>query len=199
MSRLSFVRHAPIDLGGRSLAIGQSLPPLKNGYEKLHANLAKGSRFGRIFSSPLNRCLYLAEYLAKAWEADLEIREELTEINLGLWEGRSFSEIARVWPEIYEARGRKPWNTRPPRGESFEDLGERAFGFWQRIITDIPDNGLLLVGHSGWVRSLYVKMDLLEEKSLFRCKVAYAEVVDLPSSWAELEEWQKSGVRLCRD
>lgn len=199
MSRLSFVRHAPIDLGGRSLAIGHSLLPLKNGYEKFHANLAQGSRFGRILSSPLNRCLSLAEYLAKAWGADLEIREELTEINLGLWEGRAFSEIARTWPEIYEARGRKPWSTRPPQGESFEDLGERAFAFWQRIIEDIPEDGLLLVGHSGWIRSLYVKMDLLEKEHLFRCKVTYAEIVDLPTSWAELESWQKNGVRPCRD
>jgi alpha-ribazole phosphatase len=86
-----------------------------------------GVRFDGVWSSPLSRCVRLAEVCGwgGAW-----LDERLLEINFGEWEGRLFDEIAdprlQLWYSDY-------LNVRPTGGESFPEQCARVASFLEEL------------------------------------------------------------------
>ena len=85
----------------------------------------------RILTSPLQRCRQTAEEMYRvlsdggiALPKPLVV-EELHEIDLGEWEGKSVLEIMERFPEEYEARGHALGTYHTPGGESFLEAGVR--------------------------------------------------------------------------
>lgn len=99
-----------------------------------------------VYSSPLQRCRKLAEYLFPDHKIMLEDR--LKEINCGEWE-------MKLWDEI-EPEYLKHWmddfvNTSIPGGESYVQLYDRVVSFFETL----PRQGAIaLVAHGGVIRSI---------------------------------------------
>lgn len=148
---LYLVRHgAIISVAGKSF-IGQMESPLsEEGVEQAWAlrEWLEPVSFSRVLSSDLSRSRRTAMIVA-GWRADrVEALPSLREINLGTWEGITFDEIRRRFPEDYAARGRDMENWRPPRGESFADCSARVQAALAGILGASQGN-LLLAGHAG--------------------------------------------------
>lgn len=99
-----------------------------------------------VFSSPLQRCRKLAEYLFPQHHIHLEDR--LKEINCGEWE-------LRLWDEI-DSIHLKRWmddqiNVCIPGGESYLQLYERVVQFFHTLPQNEP---VALVAHGGVLRSI---------------------------------------------
>ncbi|MFP5220900.1 MAG: histidine phosphatase family protein [Acidobacteriota bacterium] len=58
----------------------------------------------------------------------------LREICLGEWDGLSVADVKRRYPGLYEARGADIAGFRPPGGESFADLSNRAWAALENIL-----------------------------------------------------------------
>ena len=88
--------------------------------------LKTGAKPTRLFSSPLLRCLRLAEAVSEATGLAIDKKDALMEINFGTWEGQKLTAVPRAemagW--MQDLRGFKF-----PQGESFYDVDRRVEAF----------------------------------------------------------------------
>lgn len=181
MRSLRFIRHAPVTRSLPRMAYGRLDVPVDANAAQAHAVLANTIQTNWIITSPSTRTRYLADVLAQNNRVAIHIDDRLAELALGAWEGRSFIEIARRSPVLYEARGLNPWHTRPPGGESFADVGRRALAFWHDLESLCPkDAEVVLVGHSGWVRAFACALGALPQAALLTTKVPHLVPLALP-------------------
>ena len=110
--------------------------------------LKSGAKPTRLYSSPLLRCLRLAEEVSKATGLAIEKVDPLKEINFGTWEGQKLTAVPRAemtsW--MQDLRG-----FQFPQGESFYDVDKRVEAF----LDTLPDSGeFLWVTHAGVIAAL---------------------------------------------
>lgn len=102
----------------------------------------------RVVSSPLSRCLRLAELIAAARGLALETDARLAEMDFGDWEGRKWSDLPRVGLDQWAADFH---GARPHRGESVAMLAARVAAALEAAAPrDPPD---LWVTHAGVARA----------------------------------------------
>jgi len=106
-----------------------------------------------IYSSPLRRTMQTAE--AVRYDRDIRIIEmkELIEINGGEWEGMSWSDIRRLFPNEFALWREQPWNFSPPGGESMLDIRTRAVGAVKKIVGENEGKKVAVVTHSCFIRN----------------------------------------------
>ena len=114
----------------------------------IQAFLATGAKPSKLYSSPLLRCMRLADKVSAATNLPIEKINAIQEINFGNWEGQKLTEVPRS--EMYawqkDLRG-----FRFPGGESFYDVDLRAGKF----LDSLPDNGeFLWVTHAGVIAAI---------------------------------------------
>jgi alpha-ribazole phosphatase len=116
-----------------------------------------------VFSSPLTRCMQLAEILSPSVIVD----DRLLELNFGQWEGRRFDEID---PELLSRWTCNFVEIAPPEGESFADLCERVGGFWQELLSQSHEE-VLVVTHAGAIRALLARVLELPPANAFQLRI----------------------------
>lgn len=147
MGMLYFARHGePSFPGGGRICLGRLDLPLSALGRLQAAALAHGMReipLEAVFSSPLQRARQTAEFLHRP----CGILEGLQEIDTGDWDGRTFEEIRKKWPKLYEARGENrllPFPHAEPPGLSLfrflREVGTAARG---------ASGNVLFVSHAG--------------------------------------------------
>ena len=114
----------------------------------IKALLEANAKPTRLFSSPLIRCLRLAEKASAATGLAIEKEPAIIELNFGTWEGQKLTAVPRsemhAW--ISNLRG-----YRFPEGENFYDIDERAGKF----LDSLPDEGeFLCITHAGVIAAL---------------------------------------------
>lgn len=110
--------------------------------------------FDRIYSSPLRRAMETAEIINENFNKKIHICECLKEINFGDWEGHTFEEIAHNYPDLSKEWVEKPADMRPPNGENFRDLQERAINVLHEIYDLNKGKNVLIVTHGGLISVL---------------------------------------------
>ncbi len=78
-----------------------------------------------IYSSPNEPALSTAKRIAESLGKPLKVLEDLTNVNLGLWQGLSLSEIRLKQPRVYKQWAEQS-GTCPPHGETCEEARERV-------------------------------------------------------------------------
>ena len=121
----------------------------------------------RIYCSNLVRSLETARIIAQDREIPVRPLPELREINLGAWEGLSVTEVRQRFPGEYERRGEDFPDYRPPNGESFSDLRRRIVPVFERIVSEMEGN-VLIVGHAGVNRTILCHVLGMPLANLFR-------------------------------
>lgn len=139
---ITFVRHTAVDVV-RGVCYGRSDVGLASTFpeeaERVRQSI-KGRHFSHVFTSPLSRCVRLAQYCGYG---DAIRDGRLMEMNFGEWEMRRYDEIddprLQQWYDDY-------LHVVPPGGESFEQQGLRVRDF----LESLPDDGDVLVfTHAG--------------------------------------------------
>lgn len=122
-----------------------------------------------VYSSPLNRCKKLAEFISDAILFD----ERLMEMNFGNWELQPWNDIPLVEMQ--------PWmddfvSVQVPNGESFEQLHHRVGGFYSELLQK-KENKIILICHAGTIRSFLSHHHQTNLKNAFSLySVNYGEV-----------------------
>ena len=150
--------------------IGQTDLPLNGrGIEQAkywQRKLSSVSFYG-IYCSDLVRSLETARIIAQDREVQVCALPELREIRLGAWEGLSVTEVRQRFPGEYEKRGENFPDYRPPNGESFSELRRRIVPVFERIVSEVEGN-VLIVGHAGVNRTILCHVLGMPLENLFR-------------------------------
>ncbi len=131
-----------------------------------------------LFSSPLSRCMTLAQGIQQAFSIEKITEDErLKEMNFGDWEGLFWSDI----PEEVTM----PWmqdfvNVPTPNGENFVALATRANAFWQEITARYSAKQQIVVTtHGGVIRSMISSLFEMELKNAFRFEISYGSITKI--------------------
>lgn len=115
----------------------------------------RGFRLGAAYVSPLSRARETAEIALAGAGVPLTPVEELCELSLGEWEGRTVDEVRRSEGDPYAAWVRAPLDCPPPGSEPLDAVCRRVLGAVERIAAAHPNgDDVLLVTHGG-VISVY--------------------------------------------
>ena len=125
------------------------------------------------YSSDLSRCAIGAKIICDALAISPSLDARLRELNIGIWEGMTWSEIVAKYPQEWQARLDDIVNYRVPEGESLLDLAGRAVAALEEIVAAHRGENLLVVGHGGMNRTLLLDAIGAPLSALFNIEQKY--------------------------
>ena len=124
--------------------------------ERLGRALATRDPIDAIYSSDLGRAHDTARAIARHTGAPLALHAGLRERGFGSFEGQTYDEIARRWPEESERwRQRDPGWPPPDGGESLLQVRERVRLALNELVSRHPGQQIALVAHGGVMDQIY--------------------------------------------
>lgn len=158
---LFLIRHAVTVWNHENKFQGQRDVPLSEEGQRQAAllgarfrSLVPGASFDAIWSSDLARARETAAPLADTFGLPLREHPGLREMDFGRWEGLTFAQIEKVFPDNAASYREDPVGTRPPGGESFRDMQARVAAALAEILADGARRRVLLVAHGGSLKAL---------------------------------------------
>jgi len=149
MTKLMLIRHGDTDWNVEEIFRGRADIALNETGIKQAELLARhlaDEKIVAIYSSPLKRALKTAEIIALSHHIDAITAAELIDFNYGEWQGLSHDTVKDKCKTLYEKWLTKPHLVRMPKGESLDDVRERATSLMDRIITK-HEGTVALVSH----------------------------------------------------
>ncbi|MGN1141970.1 MAG: histidine phosphatase family protein [Oliverpabstia sp.] len=170
MRRIYLIRHGKTNnshhcIGHTDISLEQNA---YNAMNQMKPFLPQNNK--KVYTSPLKRARETAQYLYP--DQNIEEIADLKEINCGLWENLSFEEIRLNWKKEYVARGIEPYQTKIPGGESYEDVAKRVLKAIKQLLRDC-DEDLVLVTHSGCIKSLAYYFGAIQKEEILQRKIKY--------------------------
>lgn len=167
---LYLVRHGETPHNRDGLGLGRTDVALTLLGERQAA--ATGGRLAReplsrVYTSPLLRARTMALAIAGERGIPVEVREELTELDVGETEGMPFTEMRERYPGfLRQWAGPEAVSARMPGGESLADVAARVAPLVDEIIAG-TDDAVAVVSHNFVTRMLVCRL-LGIEVSAFR-------------------------------
>ena len=193
MTHLFLVRHAETDMAGRFC--GQSDPDLnKQGRQQLAGLVNRLSQHAirRVYTSDLRRARQTAEAIARHFGVGLHVRPGLREIDFGMWESLSWSEIevrdparAKSWAEMYP-------NSTAPGGESFQQFESRVRRETAFLLGEAANSPIAVVTHAGFIRVVLTRWCRISEQEAWDRTKDYGSIVALDTNHID-----RAGVEDC--
>lgn len=137
MGKLILIRHGQTDMNKDQLYYGRLDVPInetgKEQAENTRKNLVEFEiDYDKIYSSPMKRAYETAE-IVNYKNLEIEKDDELREMDFGIFEGLSYKEIIKKYPEEME-KLKKDWKTYSyVTGENPFMLQKRALKFLEKI------------------------------------------------------------------
>ncbi len=173
--KLTLIRHTSLQIEP-GICYGQSDIDVAVSFAaelaRTQAKLAEMT-FDTIYTSPLQRCVKLAEAL-NLGEPIFDHR--LLELNFGDWEMQAWDDIPR---DSFDSWAHDYANQAPPNGETFSQLQQRGLAFLDEILSKHPQENIAVITHGGMIRALLAHVLNMELKGLFRFEINHASVTQL--------------------
>lgn len=151
-TRIYLIRHGEVEGDGTHRYNGHADVPLsKRGvaqYHQLKERLAD-KRISTCYTSDLSRCVVGAEIIGSHLGLTPVRERNLRELDIGIWEGKSWAELQSIYPQEWQARLADIVNYRVPQGESLTDLHNRIIPVINAIVGRHKGEDLLVVAHGG--------------------------------------------------
>ncbi len=157
MTELWLIRHGQTDWNTEGRIQGSIDQPLNEcGIDQVKKLAAKlnGNEFAAVYSSPAIRAFQTAAILMEGRDIQIQCDDRLKEINLGIWEGLTWQEVKKEYPELLRKREADPERVAPPGSENFRELAERMIAAVNDIAAAHPDERVLVVSHGMTIASL---------------------------------------------
>ena len=195
-TRLFLLRHGETPLSVQRRFSGRGDPELTDrGLAQARAAALRLSAYDvtAVVSSPLRRARQTAEAVAEAAGAEVVVEDGLAETDFGDWEGQTFAEIQRQWPDQMSAWLASP-DVGPPGGESFTATFARVRTARDKLLAGYPGGTVIVVSHVTPIKTLL--MDALDAPptALYRIHLD-------PASLSSTEWWSdgQAVVRMVND
>jgi len=151
-TRIHLLRHGQVEGFEKKRYNGQGdikLTDLGRQQSAAFAGRFQHKKLTAIYSSDLLRCRIAADQIALLQEAKPIYKAELRELHIGDWEGQTWEQLQREYPELWQARLDDIVNVAPPGGENLVQLAERVRPVIKEIIAAHPGGEIVIVGHGG--------------------------------------------------
>jgi len=160
---LYIIRHGESTWNSQNKIQGNSNPGLSR-FGRLQARLLAG-RFAKIkvekiYSSPLLRASQTARAMGKALKLKIIMKEQLKEVMLGDWEGRTPEEIDSIYNDMYKKWLRRgPTKIKIPRAEDIGLFRKRIDEALDDIIRENQHKeNVVVVTHGGVIASFLARL-----------------------------------------
>lgn len=120
-----------------------------------------------VYCSDLKRAVQSAEIIATPLDLEPIALCELRERNFGEWEGMTFDEIEKRYPEEFRAWMKDPLRFSPPGGESTVEVRDRAMRAIEKIVNQGSVN-IAIVAHGGINRIILCELLGMPLENIFR-------------------------------
>lgn len=171
---ITFIRHTSVNVP-RGTCYGQTDVPLNASFPEEAAAVSAGldgRSFDKVYTSPLNRCVRLAEWCGFP-DAERDVR--LLELNFGEWEMKRFDDISdprlQLWYDDF-------LHVRATGGESFEDQRTRVFAFLDEVRI-LPYNQVAVFAHGGVLLCAGLYAGLVREEEAFHSLTPYGGMIEI--------------------
>lgn len=124
------------------------------------------------YCSDLSRSRRTAEIIVHEKGVPLFARQDLRELHLGEWEGRTFADVEQRFPDEFRKRGSDIVRFHIPGGESFADCNKRVLAALHDILR-ISTGNILIVGHAGVNRMILCNGMGVPLRDLFEIRQEY--------------------------
>ncbi|HKL13240.1 MAG TPA: alpha-ribazole phosphatase [Halanaerobiales bacterium] len=131
----------------------------------------KDEEFDTIYSSTLKRAYETIQDIAKYQNKEVITIADLMEIDFGKWEGLTFSEIEKDYPDLAKKWAKDPTCCKPPEGEHIKEVEQRVGKTIDKIVDDNPDQKILIATHGGIVRIVFAYLLDLPLSRIFSIEV----------------------------
>ncbi|MCK5916687.1 MAG: histidine phosphatase family protein [Deltaproteobacteria bacterium] len=108
-----------------------------------------GLDISRIYASDLRRCRIGGEIIAGEIGCPLILNENLREMKMGDWEGLTLAEVTERFPEQVERKFAEFLTYRIPGSETVQEVEERIFPEFDKIIARHRGETIVIVAHGG--------------------------------------------------
>jgi len=164
MKRIYFIRHGETlaNIEKRYSSTGGS-PLTEKGISQA-AKVVKdmsGLNLGMIYSSPLDRCISLAQDLSKEMNLEPIVDERIREYQFGVLDNLTWKEAERKQPDEFRQFCENPATYKIPEGESLSEFNSRVAGFVDEMLS--KDGDAAVVTHAGVIRSALAELLCLDE------------------------------------
>lgn len=182
MTKFLLIRHATTDTVGKRLS-GQTAGVHLNEEGKRQAqNLAKrltNISITAIYSSPLERAVETAEFIAKSHQLQTIIQEDFLEINFGDWTNCSFDALQQQ--QQFQLFNSFRSCTRIPGGELMLEAQARMVAGLQQLCVQHPNETVAVVSHSDLIKAAItyyagIHLDLFQRIEVSPASVSIVEV-----------------------
>jgi broad specificity phosphatase PhoE/ribonuclease HI len=151
------VRHGSSPLSPQNRFSGRGDVPLsadgRAQAARVAERLAERGGIDLVVTSPLRRAVRTAEAVAAAVGARVAVDEGLVETDFGAWEGLTFAEVQKEWPDELNA-----WlastDVAPPGGESFASVATRVAATLERLRAQHLGKTIAVVSHVTPIKTL---------------------------------------------
>lgn len=113
--------------------------------------------FTAVYTSPLHRAFETAQIICKPTKLEPIPLEALKEVDFGSWEGLTFKEISRLYPDYFSS-----WLTDESIGPMYDGDGSiqnvslRAKACIEEMVQKHPNETIVMVSHGGLIKSALI-------------------------------------------
>lgn len=132
------------------------------------ANKIEKLNITTIYTSPLIRCLKLAEYIQQNTKCNIIEDERIKEMNFGKWELTPWNEIPL---DDLNKWAKDPFGFKAPQGECFNDVIERVISFYREKNCKSTH---LIVTHAGVIKAFFVYLLKMEPQKALNYELPFA-------------------------
>ncbi len=151
MKTIILVRHGESETNIAKVFTGQIdslLTDTGRKQAKLMAEYVDKYKIEKIYSSPLRRAYDTACAILEKQNCPMEKYDELREIYAGKWEGMTFDDISKMYPQTYKIWREDIGCARPDDGESIKELYTRVVSKFKDIVSNSTQKTICIVAHA---------------------------------------------------
>lgn len=180
--RLILVRHGETAWNAQRCYQGRTDVPLNEAGRRQAAALAQRlvrEEIHVVCASDLQRAWETARAIAASHGLPLCSEPRLREMSFGDWEGLTYQDIQRRYPQALIDWEADPLNSAPPGGETLAQVAARAESVLDDLFGRHQDRTVLLVTHSGLLRVLLCLVLGLAPEAHWRFRLDIASLSEL--------------------
>ncbi|MEO5357922.1 MAG: histidine phosphatase family protein [Nitrospirae bacterium YQR-1] len=145
----------------------------RTGYSGLSERSAQ-TTIEAVYSSDLSRCVKTAELVGGFFNLNPVPVPEFRERNFGLWEGMTFEEIDKKYPDDFANWAKNPLKFSPAGGESTEDVTRRTMPALKKLVKLHLNKTIVIVAHGGANRVILCNLLKIPLRHIFRIEQDFA-------------------------
>lgn len=202
MTRIFLTRHGQTEWNVAKRMQGQKDSPLTPLGVKQGTALGKYLQdydINAIYCSSSHRAVHTAELIRGKRDIDINPCDDLREICVGDWEGKSLEEAEAYNPVQFENFWHKPEDFVPDNGETFVQLRDRAATTIREIVKRHPNQTVLVVSHGIVLKTLYTFfmnqsiadiVNTQHPQSTCLCEVVFEDSICKVLDWNRIDHYK---------